>query len=131
MTATLALALGACGGDGGADVEVFTREDSGISVQVGERFAIELDANPSIGDDWRLVGGVDVGVVELEDQEFTSNEPEAETGGGGVESFVFEAVGTGVTELELFNCYRCLERESPLPEDEPFAETLLFRVTVT
>jgi predicted secreted protein len=126
----LALTLGGCGGNSPAPIQEFTRGDSTISVEVGDRFTISLDANPSVGDDWRVVAGADAGVVELRQEQLAPDEPDGPPGSGGTEIFEFEAVSPGTTELELFNCYRCLDRQSPLPEDEPFAETLVFAVRV-
>jgi predicted secreted protein len=131
VAVVFACATVACGGAGGdAELQQFTREESEISVNVGERFAISLDANPSVGDDWRVVAGADAGVVELRAEKLDEDDPDAPPGSGGVEVFEFEAVGSGTSELELFNCYRCLDRTTPGPEDEPFAERLVFLVRV-
>jgi predicted secreted protein len=116
--ASLALVAAGCG----SSEPVFTPDDGTIRVEAGERFRVELDANPSVGDDWRLVGEPAPAIVELVDESFAS-EGDA-PGSGGTAIFTFSATGEGAAELMFFNCYRCNGADRPTPENEPFSETV-------
>jgi predicted secreted protein len=131
MAAAVALLGGiACGG--APDEPTFTRDDRVIQTQPGDRFRIALDSNPSIGDDWRVVGEPDRSIVRLVSEDFVSDQPDEDVvGAGGTQLFVFEALARGTTEIEIFNCYRCLADDRPTPENEPYAETVTFTLEVS
>lgn len=69
------------------------------TVQKGETFKIELDANPSTGYLWDV--RLKAGKASLVSQNYTSDAPAGSMviGGGGVESFVFKAEEAGTVEL--------------------------------
>jgi predicted secreted protein len=139
--AVCALGGGSCGGNGPEPAEgpetglatggTFTRDDREISVHSGERFIVSLASNPSVGDDWRVVGGLQPGLLELVSEDYESDTPDAMPGSGGTERLLFEAAGPGTATLTIFNCYRCGGDDRPLPENEAYAETLTFTVRVS
>jgi inhibitor of cysteine peptidase len=135
QTAVLALVLVAfsvagvaCGN--GSETPVYTRDTRTIKVEPGEQFRINLHASPGIGDDWRVVGGLERGTVKLVDDSYRADDPGL-PGGSGSASFLFEATRSGATDLTLFNCYRCAGDNKPLPENARFAETVVFTVTIS
>jgi inhibitor of cysteine peptidase len=96
----LALAVAACGGDGG-QLEL-TAADSGSVVGLGggDTVTITLDSNGTTGFQWNLVSEPDASVLELVASEYVEPE-DGLVGEGGVEVWTFEAVATGETALEL------------------------------
>jgi predicted secreted protein len=100
-------------------------------VEAGERFAIALEANPSIGDDWRIVAELDAAVIRLVREDYESDSPDPPPGSGGTTLFVFEAVAAGSTTVAILNCYRCGTADEPAPENEDLAETVEFTVQVS
>jgi predicted secreted protein len=122
----LLLALAACGTVSGT----YTRDTRTITVESGERFTIKLNASPGIGDDWRIVGGLERGRVKLVDESYEADD-RGVPGGSGTASFLFEATQPGATELTFFNCYRCAGADQPSPENARLAETLVFTITVS
>jgi inhibitor of cysteine peptidase len=124
----LLLALAACGTVSGN--ATYTRDTRTITVESGERFTIKLNASPGIGDDWRIVGGLERGRVKLVDESYQADD-RGVPGGSGTTSFLFEATQPGTTELTLFNCYRCAGADKPSPENAQLAETLVFTITVS
>jgi inhibitor of cysteine peptidase len=125
---TLLLTAAACGT--GSDTATYTRDTKTIAVKSGERFTIKLDASPGVGDDWRVVGGLEHGTVKLLDESYEADDPGV-AAGSGTASFLFEATQPGTTELALVNCYRCAADDLPLRENTTLAETLVFTVTVS
>lgn len=97
------LVLASCGG---SSVPVYSEGDETISAASGDRFRIEFEANPSVGDGWTLTGEPDPAVVRLEGDGFESDAPEDVAGAPGIEYFLFEAVGPGRTEIDIRYCYR-------------------------
>lgn len=95
------LLLGACG----SDMRTFSESTSEIRVEAGESFRIEIEANPSVGDDWIVIGEPDPAVARLVDSGFDSDDPDAD-GAPGVQWFELEAVAPGETEIVLEYCYR-------------------------
>ena len=69
------------------------------TVQKGETFKIELDANPTTGYLWDV--RLKAGKASLLSQGYTADAPAGSVviGGGGVESFVFKAEEAGTVEL--------------------------------
>jgi predicted secreted protein len=123
--ATLILLTGACG----SSEQVFTPDDGAIRVEAGERFRVEFDANPSVGDDWRLVGDLPPDVVELVDESYAGDDDAPGAGGNAI--FTFAATGAGSAELTFFNCYRCGSANQPTVENEPLSETVSLALEVT
>jgi predicted secreted protein len=124
----LLLTLAACGT--GTDTATYTRDTRTITVESGERFTINLNASPGIGDDWRVVGGLDRGRVRLVDEHYQADD-RGVPGGSGTASFLFEGTQPGTTELTFFNCYRCAGADKPSPENAQLAATLVFTITVS
>jgi inhibitor of cysteine peptidase len=126
------LALAACGSSAqDASEQTFTPDDEAISVEAGARFRVGLEASPGIGDDWRLVEPGDQAVVELIGEEWVSEVEDPPPGSSGTTVFTFQARGTGTTELEFYNCYRCGSSGTPPPNEEANAETVRFDVVVS
>ncbi|MDT5048144.1 MAG: inhibitor of cysteine peptidase [Mycobacterium sp.] len=124
----LLLALAACRTVSGT--ATYTRDTRTITVESGERFTIKLNASPGIGDDWRIVGGLERARVKLVDESYEADD-RGVPGGSGTASFLFEATQLGATELTFFNCYRCAGADQPSPENAQLAETLVFTITVS
>jgi predicted secreted protein len=103
LTTVIALAA-SCGGS--SSEPVFTEAKRTIQVAAGERFRIELDANPGVGDDWSVASQPAAAVAQLVDEGFESSAPEGVTGAPGVEYFVFEAVAPGASRIVFRYCYR-------------------------
>jgi predicted secreted protein len=135
----LLLLAGACGdddltdygGDGDRDVNgdpvaeegettTLDAEETEAQVAVGDTVVVELEENPSVGDQWQLREEPDGDVLDLEDE---SIEIEDDCDGcGGTKQFTFTAVGEGETTFVLFNCYRCSSEGEPSEEPPPPAE---------
>jgi predicted secreted protein len=149
LLATSLLLLAACGddygGEGDRDVDgdpvetteatgtpgdaaVLTLEQTDVQVAVGDTVVIELDENPSVGDQWEVREDPDEAVLEFVEEAFAASDPEAD-GSGGVLQFVYEAVGDGGTQLTLFNCYRCSDGEPSEEPPEPAEVTFSIEVT--
>lgn len=126
--AALLLTLAACGSVSGT--VTYTRDTRTITVEPGERFTIKLIASPGIGDDWRIVGGLERGRVKLVDESYQADD-RGVPGGSGTASFFLEAIRPGTTELTFFNCYRCAGADKPSPENAQLTETLVFTITVS
>jgi predicted secreted protein len=124
----LLLASAACGTVSGT--ATYTRDTRTITVESGERFTIKLNASSGIGDDWRIVGGLERARVKLVDESYEADD-RGVPGGSGTASFLFVATQPGATELTFFNCYRCAGADKPSPENAQFAETLVFTITVS
>ena len=110
----LALAVVSCGGDREA---TFGEDDSSVEVEAGDRFRIELAANPGVGDDWSLAREPDPSVARLVADGFESDAGEDVVGARGAEYFILEAVAPGATEIGFQYCYRgCGSAEGEPPE---------------
>ena len=125
----VALVLAACGSADGAPPPVYGADDTDIEVDEGQRFAITLEENPSVGDDWVVQGEPDPDVAALVDTDYDADAPDM-IGSGGARTFTFEADGAGETTIVLHNCFRCnADGETPA-EDQQYAETLTYDVRV-
>jgi inhibitor of cysteine peptidase len=91
------LLLVACGHDNDDSASVYRQSGETVAVGVGERFAIELDGNPTTGYSWQLSAPPGAQVT-LIDSDFTPTGPQ-QAGTGGVQRFTFEATATGTTSL--------------------------------
>ena len=107
---------------GSTDVASFSAGDSEIAVATSDRFRVEFEANPGVGDDWTLVGPPDAAVARLVDRRFESDAPDDVVGAPGTISFLFEATGPGEAELVFEYCYRgCGGEGEELERTESFA----------
>ena len=150
LLALLLVAAGACGDDDGGgsgsssgsgsgtepaddddegEATTLDIEETEAEVAVGDTVVIELAANPSVGDDWQLQEEPDGDVLELVDEE-VGGIPEDCDGCGGTKTFTFEAVGEGVADLVVFNCYRCTSEGEP-SETPPEPAEVEFTVEVS
>lgn len=113
--------------------KVFKGDQREIAVVVGEKFAIRLSENASIGDAWRVVSEPDGRLVESEGTSVKSDvgpdEP-PRAGAGAQREFKYKARAAGVTTVTVFNCYRC-GNGTVAPDNEDNAERLTFTVTIT
>ena len=104
-------------GCGGSRETTFGEDDGTVEVEAGDRFRIELAANPGVGDDWSLAQEPDPSVAVLVADGFESDAGEDVVGAEGAEYFVFEAPAAGTTEIEFQYCYRgCGSAEGEPPE---------------
>lgn len=70
-----------------------------FEVQVGDKIRLELCSNPTTGFQWDYEMTVD-NVLKEEDHDF--EEPEGDApGAAGIETWTFEAVETGTTEVQM------------------------------
>jgi predicted secreted protein len=115
LAAALAVLAGvACGGAG---EQTYGENETSIEAEAGDRFRIELPANPGVGDAWLLAGEPDPSVARFVRDGFDSDAGEDVVGAEGVAYFVFEAVAPGTTQIGLQYCYRgCGSAEGEPPE---------------
>jgi predicted secreted protein len=95
----IAVLMTGCGGGGEKE---FTDQDSGAIIEVseGDEFKIVVEGNETTGYIWHQAEGTNEKIVEhVED--FFYPETNAEVGGGGRHTWVFEAVGQGETTIIL------------------------------
>lgn len=82
-------------------------DDADVTAAVGDRFTLSVEANPSVGDGWRVADTFDDSVVEFVGEDFESDDPTGEAvGAGGTVVFRFEAIGPGTTVITLENHFR-------------------------
>jgi predicted secreted protein len=126
---TVADDSGADAGDNGAK-KVFKQDQTEIRIGVGEKFAIRLPQNPSVGDSWRLVSEPDDSFVKYDGSSMKYDTPDPQPGAAGQIEFKFKAKKAGTTTVTLFNCYRCgADSTSPAGQAEP-AKRLTFTIHV-
>ncbi len=99
VTLVCALLLTACAGE--AQPPQPSDPDSVIQAQEGKEFTIALEANPTTGYHWQIVGELDGAVVEFVSQDYQSTSEPGLVGGGGVEVWTFRAVGAGEATITL------------------------------
>jgi inhibitor of cysteine peptidase len=82
-----------------AEFNQSTHRSGEFEVQVGDKIRVELCSNPTTGFEWDYEMTVD-NVLKEEDHDF--EEPEGDDpGAAGIETWTFEAVETGTTEVEM------------------------------
>jgi inhibitor of cysteine peptidase len=81
-----------------------------ITAQVGEQFTVALDANPSTGYSWQIVG-FDEAVVTLVSSEFKRADKPM-PGASGKQIWTFKAIGKGETAI-AFKYVRPWEKNTP------------------
>lgn len=77
--------------------KTYTRDHPSIGVKAGDRFVVELDANPTTGYQWQPV--FDPAALRLVGRDFSL--AGAAIGGGGVERFRFESLAAGASQLSF------------------------------
>jgi len=93
-----------------------------LDVNVGDQFTLALDANRTTGYSWQLAQPPDSSVVQLVGSSYVPPNV-VRPGAGGKECWTFDAVGAGVTQIEL-NYLR------PWEHGVPPARSLTFSVVV-
>ncbi len=71
-----------------------------LETAAGSEFKLIIDSNPTTGYHWEIIGEVDATIVEFVSKDFKGSEPVA-PGSGGVDVWVFKAVGAGETHITL------------------------------
>lgn len=123
ITVVLLSALASSLATGCADAQAkrYTDPSQAIEICVGERFVITVDANPSTGYRWET--DFDSKFVKLVESEFAPGvaaQP-GTVGAGGKQSFTFQGLRKGTTELTL--TYK-------RPWEEGFADQKTFTVYI-
>lgn len=91
----LAILLGACTGTVKPTDPLVTIETS-----AGREFKLVIESNPTTGYHWEITGEPDPDVVQFVSRDYKPDTPQM-TGLGGVDIWVFKAVGTGETTMTL------------------------------
>ena len=91
----LALALAACSGAAKPTDPLVTIETS-----AGKEFKLVIESNPTTGYHWEIIGELDNNVVKFVSKDYKADTPQI-TGSGGVDIWVFKAVGAGKTTITL------------------------------
>lgn len=98
---------------------LFTNPAQKITVPVGVTFVINVDANPTTGYTWEV--GFDQSLLKLVRRYTPSGT--GMIGAGGVESFEFEGMKAGETEVYL-------NYKRPFEPNNPALETKTFKITI-
>jgi predicted secreted protein len=99
LIAILAITLFACGGK--ASVLKVSDPQQPITVDSGKEFTIVLEANPTTGYHWDIVGELDQNVVVFVKSEYISTSDPNLVGGGGLDVWTFRAIRAGETNVTL------------------------------
>jgi inhibitor of cysteine peptidase len=94
-----AISLAACGGK--APMLKVSDPQHPITIGAGEEFSIILEANPTTGYHWAVVGELDQNVVRFVKTKYISTSAPNLAGGGGLDAWTFKAVETGETKVTL------------------------------
>jgi predicted secreted protein len=111
-------------GSKGEEAKEYSDPDAEIEVEQDFKFAIQLESSPSAGFRWQLAQPLDESILELVKTEYKSEEKKSseETEGEGeepregTETWTFEAVGEGDTEIHFE--YVNTTEEAAAPEEE-------------
>ena len=96
-----------------AEPSVYANPDKAIVVAPGKEFVIDLESNPTTGYSWQETH--DEMIVRLTGKTYEQSVTGTPVvGGGGVESFRFQALKSGTTEIEFF--YKRAWEEEPIKE---------------
>ena len=125
VVTVFALILTACGGKAAetpASQLQITDPGKTIEVAAGDDFKIIIEANPTTGYHWELVGELDETVVQFVSTDYHAGEP-VMPGSGGSDAWTFRAVAAGETTITLGNYP---------PSNDPVdpAQTLTFTIVV-
>lgn len=72
-----------------------------VVAKSGEEFSLVLEANPTTGYHWGVVGELDANAVQFVKNEYTSTSDPNLVGGGGLEVWTFKAVSAGEAQITL------------------------------
>jgi predicted secreted protein len=116
--------------------ETFGAEDRSIEVDAGDTFELTLPANPSTGQDWSIVRpGPDRATVRQEGgrEDDFKGDSGADGGGDGTQTFSFQAVAAGTTEIKMSYCVlgQCPDGDGRPATGSPGSDPAYFIYTVT
>ncbi len=138
LSTALALPLTAVmlSGCGLVGPETFGADDRSIEVDAGDTFELTLPANPSMGQDWNIVRpGPDRATVRQEGgrEDDFAGDSGADGGGDGTQTFTFQTVDAGTTEIELSYCVlgACPDGDDRTATGSPGNDPAYFTYTVT
>jgi inhibitor of cysteine peptidase len=94
------LSLAACSGNDKSALKI-SDPQLPIEVSAGQEFSIVLEANPTTGYHWAIVGELDLSVVKVVKNEYISTSAPNLVGGGGVEVWTFKAGNAGQAQITL------------------------------
>lgn len=97
-------------------------EPGPVSLEVGGRATLELEANPTTGYQWELSAEPDTSIVTIVSDTFVAPDSSA-MGAGGTQRMVVEGVAPGTTSIDL-------RYVRPWETDAEPAETATFELTV-
>ncbi len=72
-----------------------------IETSTGKQVTLVIESNPTTGYHWEIVGELDKNVVDLVGKDYKSTSAPNLVGGGGVDIWVFKAIGAGETQITL------------------------------
>ena len=77
--------------------------DTYFVVEIGQKFTVILESNPTTGFRWQLAKPLDESIVKIIDSEFRTLATKfpPPPGTGGIEIWTFEAVAVGSTEIAM------------------------------
>lgn len=99
----VSLMLAACGGKANetpAPMIEISEPGKSIEVAAGNEFKIVIDANPSTGYHWELIGDLDGAVLEFVSNDYRASEP-VMPGSGGKDVWTFKAIAAGEADITL------------------------------
>jgi inhibitor of cysteine peptidase len=71
-----------------------------INVKAGGEFKIIIEANPTTGYHWEIVGALDESMMQFVSRDYRASEP-ALIGSGGNDVWVFKALAAGTSTITL------------------------------
>ncbi len=80
---------------------ILTDPATPIETTAGSEFYIAVPSNPSTGYHWQVMNDWDSKVMVVHATEYQSTSPEGLVGGGGMDIWVFDAVGPGETTFKV------------------------------
>jgi inhibitor of cysteine peptidase len=91
-------------------------DDKIINLNTGDTLQIKLPGNYTTGYEWEVIKGYDDDVIRQDGKGEYQPEKTDRVGAGGTAIFIFKAVGTGRTDLNL-EYRRPWEKNGDVPED--------------
>lgn len=84
-------------------VSEYLVSDTYFVVEIGQKFTVILESNPTTGFRWQLAKPLDESIVKFIDSEFRTLATKfpPPPGTGGIEIWTFEAVAVGSTEIAM------------------------------
>jgi inhibitor of cysteine peptidase len=88
----------------------FSMNGSSVTLEKGQQMVLKLESNPTTGFDWEIVGLGPAILKQVGEVEYKSDS--MLIGSGGVDTWTFEAVGSGQMNLQLIY-HRSWEKDIP------------------